>query len=50
MLSQREKEDVMLWEDFLVYSVIFGQNKKIKQDILKHYNLDYKMIESIKAQ
>jgi len=45
MLNQREKEDVMLWDDFLVYSVIFGQNKKIKRDILKHYNLDYKMIE-----
>jgi len=49
MLSQKEKEDVMLWDDFLIYSVIFGQNKKIKRDILKHYNIDYKIIESMKA-
>jgi len=48
MLNQKEKEDVMLWDDFLVYSVIFGQNKKIKRDILQHYNIDYKIIKSMK--
>lgn len=35
-LSDKEKESLMLWEDYLIYSVLFNINKKIIDDIGKH--------------
>ena len=29
LLSERESKEIELWEDYLIYSVMFGQNKKI---------------------
>ena len=31
----RKKEDLILWEEYLIYSVMFGENNKIVEDICK---------------
>ena len=35
-LEEKEKEDVILWDEYLVYSVIFNQNKKIINEYRKY--------------
>lgn len=35
-LKDKEKEDLVLWEDYLIYSVLFNINKKIIDDIGKY--------------
>lgn len=32
-MSERGKEDLVLWEEYLVYSVLFGQNKNVVEEI-----------------
>lgn len=32
-LNELQKEELMIWEDYLIYSVMFHQNKKIKTDL-----------------
>ena len=32
-LDERTKEEVVLWDDYLIYSVLFGDNKKISTDM-----------------
>lgn len=32
-LDERSKEEVVLWDDYLIYSVLFGDNKKISTDM-----------------
>lgn len=34
-LEQRKKEEIVLWEDYLIYSVLFNQNRKIVQEFEK---------------
>ena len=34
-LDEREYKHIELWEDFLIYSVIIGDNKKIVDQISK---------------
>ncbi len=36
MLSEREAKEVELWEDYLIYSVMFGHNKKIVEEYEKY--------------
>lgn len=38
LLSQREQHEIALWDKYLVYSVMFGQNKGIVKDFEKFYN------------
>lgn len=42
-MQTREKEELTLWEDYLIYSVIFNINTKIIEDIsnLIEYELEY---------
>ena len=35
MLEQREQKELMLWKDYLIYSVIWGQNTKIVEEVMK---------------
>ncbi|MDR2571697.1 MAG: DUF2207 domain-containing protein [Oscillospiraceae bacterium] len=37
-LSERKKEEVMLWDDFLVYAVVLEENDMMVNDIVKFYN------------
>lgn len=34
MLDKRNYEELTLWEEYLIYSVMFGQNRKVLEDIL----------------
>lgn len=36
VLSEREAKEIKLWEDYLIYSVMFGQNKKIVKEYEKY--------------
>ena len=39
MLSEREAKEVELWEDYLIYSVMFGHNKKIVEEYEKYIDI-----------
>lgn len=49
LLSEKERKDIELWEDFLVYAVILEENTNIVSEIFKFKNTDlrqfYKMIQ-----
>lgn len=34
-LSESQYNEIILWEDYLIYSVILGQNSKIVKEIMK---------------
>lgn len=34
-LSESQYNEIVLWEDYLIYSVILGQNSKIVKEIMK---------------
>lgn len=38
-IDEREAKEVKLWDDYLVYSVMFGQNKKVTEDIEKYIEI-----------
>jgi Predicted membrane protein len=40
LLSEKEKEEATLWEDYLVYAVVLEENDKIVKDISKSYKVD----------
>ena len=50
LLSEKERKDVELWEDFLVYAVILEENTKIVKEIFTFKNMDsdqfYKMVQN----
>lgn len=40
LLSEKEKEDVLLWEDFLIYAIVLEENENIISDIFKYKNIN----------
>lgn len=36
LLDQKEIQEIVLWEDYLTYAVLFNQNKKIIQEYIKY--------------
>ncbi len=38
-LSKSQYNEIVLWEDYLIYSVILGQNSKIVKEIMKKINV-----------
>lgn len=50
LLSEKERKDIELWEDFLVYAVILEENTNIVKEIFTFKNIDsdkfYKMVRS----
>ena len=38
-LSESQYNEIVLWEDYLIYSVILGQNSKIVKEIMKKINV-----------
>lgn len=40
LLSEREAKEIELWEDYLIYSVMFGQNKKIVEEYEKYIEVE----------
>ena len=45
--SQKEKEDISLWEDFLIYAVVLEENKDIIDDICNYKNIRFNIISEI---
>ena len=39
LMDEREAKEIELWEDYLIYSVMFGQNKKIIEEYEKHIEI-----------
>lgn len=37
LLKDKESEDIVLWEEYLIYSVIFNQNNNIIEEYRKYY-------------
>lgn len=42
-IETKEKEELVLWEDYLIYSVIFKQNTKIIEEISKLIEIEYEI-------
>lgn len=40
-LAEAEKEQLILWDDFLIYAVVLEENERIIEDIFKMKNLRY---------
>lgn len=38
-LSERESKELELWDEYLIYSVMFGQNKKIIEEYEKYFEI-----------
>ena len=38
VLKERDKKEIPLWEDYLIYSVLFGINTKITKNLLEIIN------------
>ena len=47
ILSEREKESVKLWDDFLIYAIVLEENDKIVKDISKYQSVDVKLVDTI---
>lgn len=47
-LSERNKENVVIWDEFLIYAVVLEENEKIVDDILKHNNINVGLLNEIK--
>lgn len=47
MLSEREKEEVVLWEDFLTYAVLLEENEKIIKDIFSYKNINISILDNL---
>ncbi len=46
--SKRKIEEVVLWEDYLIYSVIFNQNKNLINDFYNKYFINNSVVRSEK--
>ena len=40
LLSEAQKEEVVLWDDYLAYAVVLEENDKIVKDISRFYKID----------
>lgn len=41
MLEERTAKEIELWEDYLIYSVLFGHNKQVVEEYEKYIDVDY---------
>lgn len=48
LLSEKDKENVILWNDFLIYAVLLEENEKIVDDICQYKNIDLNKFNNIK--
>lgn len=46
-LSEKDKENIVLWEDFLIYAVLLEENEKIIDDICKYKNINLNNFNNI---
>lgn len=48
LLSEKDKECVKVWEDFLVYAIILEENESIVNEIFNYKNMDSGILKSMK--
>lgn len=48
LLSEKDKENIVLWEDFLIYAVVLEENETIINDICKYKNINLNNFNNIK--
>ena len=39
LMNEREAKEIELWDDYLIYSVMFGHNKKIIEEYEKYIEI-----------
>ena len=49
-LSQSQKEEVVLWNDFIIYAILLEENEKIIHEILKVKNMDINILDNVNTQ
>ena len=49
-LSQSEKEEVVLWNDFIIYAILLEENEKIIHEILKIKKMDVNILDNVNTQ
>jgi hypothetical protein len=49
-LSESEKEEVVLWNDFIIYAILLEENEKIIHEILKVKHMDVNILNSVNTQ
>lgn len=49
LLSEKEKESIVLWEDFLIYAIVLEENEKITKDIFGYKNVNLDILKNIVA-
>ena len=49
-LSQSEKEEVVLWNDFIIYAILLEENEKIIHEIFKVKNIDVNILNNVNTQ
>ena len=47
-LKEKEKESIVLWEDFLIYAVVLEENELVRKDIYHYKNVNINVIEYIR--
>ena len=46
-LSEKNKENVTIWDEFLVYAVVLEENERIVDDILKSNNINIGLLNEV---
>jgi len=49
-LSQSEKQEVVLWNDFIIYAILLEENEKVIHEILKVKNMDVNILNTVNTQ
>lgn len=48
LLSEKDKENIVLWEDFLIYAVVLEENETIINNIYSYRNINSNILNNIK--
>ena len=43
ILDEREQQELMIWDEYLIYSVLFNQNQKIVDDLSSLVEAEYEV-------
>ena len=43
ILDEREQHELMIWDEYLIYSVLFNQNQKIINDLSSLVEAEYEV-------
>ena len=49
-LSKSEKEEVVLWNDFIIYAILLEENEKIIHEIFKLKKVDFAILDSVNTK